>query len=101
MKRTMSRKIRFNAEMNPVAEYDSAYVGKHESIIDSIAEIFMELCEALEITAEFIAEITAPSREIAEKVTARIRKHINKLIPVPEFHPVRNIWKGVMIHGTV
>lgn len=101
MKRTMSRKLRFNAEMNPVAEHDSAYVGKHESLVDSIAEIFEEVCEALAITAEYIAEITAPAREIAERVTARVRKSIMKYIHVPEFHPVRNIWKGVVTYGIV
>lgn len=101
MKRTMSRKIRFNAEMNPIAPHDAEYIGKHENIIDSIAELFEEVCEDLAITAEFIAEITAPARKLAERVTARVRKSITKYIPMPEFKPVRNIWKGVVTYGTV
>lgn len=88
MRRKNSRVLRYHAEMNPIAEYDSAYIGKHENIIDSIAEIFDEVCSALRITAEYIAELTAHDREIAEKVTERIRRRIDRMFPAPalKFH---------------
>ena len=90
MKRIHNRIIRHNAELNPVAEHNADYVGKHESLVDSIAEIFTELCEALDITAEFIAEITAPARKMMAEVAAKVRKTMGKYLPRPEFHPARN-----------
>lgn len=93
MKRTMSRKLRFNAEMMPIAEHDSAYLGKHESIAEIFAELesaVAEMARKLNLTdeymAEFIAETTAPAREIAERVTERISRNISKYFPAP-------VWK--------
>lgn len=92
MKRIHNRTMRHNAEMNPVAEHNADYTGKHESIVEifaDVAELFAEVCNDLEITAEFIAETvaenTARIRKISEKYLRNIR------IPVPEFHPAR--WK--------
>lgn len=69
---------------------NATYVGKHENLVDSIAEIFEEVCSALEITADYIAEVTAPARKIAEKVTARVRKFVERKFPMPE---IRIRWK--------
>lgn len=89
MKRAHNRILRHSAEMSPVAEHDSAYAGKHESLVDSIAEIFNELCEALDITAEFIAETVAENTAQIRKIA---QKYLRKLqLPCPEFRPAR--WK--------
>lgn len=93
MKRAHNRILRHSAEMSPVAPHDGNYAGKHESLVDSIAEIFNELCEALNITAEFIAETVAEN-------TARIRKIARKLrFPkLPEtFHGYR--WRSFVSPG--
>lgn len=92
MKRIHNRTMRHNAEMSPVMPHCAEYNGRHEKITEIIAEIselFAEVCNDLEITAEFIAETvaenTARIRKIAEKYLRNIR------IPVPEFRPAR--WK--------
>ena len=90
MKRINSRILRHSAEMSPATPHNAEYVGKHESLVDSIAEILDELCEALDITEEFIAEITAPARKMMAEVAAKVRKTMGKYLPRPEFHPARN-----------
>ena len=88
MKRAHNRMLRHSAEMNPVAPHDGNYTGKHESLVDSIAEIFDELCEALDITAEFIAETVAESRARIRKIAGKLR-----LPKLPEaFHGYR--WRN-------
>ena len=101
MKRIMARTLRHNAEMNPCAPHNADYCGKHEAIAE-ISELFEEVAEALELTADFIAETVAENaayiRKIAEKYLHKIR------IPMPEFRPARNLFpigEGVVIHAGI
>lgn len=92
MKRIQRRALR-NMENAPMAEYDATYVGKHEALSAIIAElsaIVAEMADALGLTEEYMAEITAPARELAEKLTARIRARVKAQFKNPE---VRIRWK--------
>lgn len=100
--RVFNQVLQRNAKRSPIAPHNADYVGKHESLVDSIAEIFAEVCSDLEITAEFIAETVAENaahmRKIAEKYLRKIR------IPMPEFRPARNFFptgEGVVIHAGI
>ena len=96
MKRIHNRTMRHNAEMSPVMPHCAEYNGRHEKITEIIAEIselFAEVCNDLEITADFIAETVAEN-------AARIRKIARKLrFPkLPEtFHGYR--WRSFASPG--
>lgn len=97
MKRIHNRTMRHNAEMSPVAPHCAEYHGRHEKIaeiITELSELFAEVAEDLELTAEFIAETvaenTARMRTIAEKYLRHLR------LPCPEFRPARNLFPSGM-----
>lgn len=78
MRRSMRRVIRNSGFYeNPVyiLEQDETYVPKHAKLIEFCEEIFAEICDALDITDEFIAEIAVKfvteSRKIAKKINLR------------------------------
>ena len=78
MRRSMRRVIRNSGFYeNPVyiLEQDETYVPKHAKLIEFCEEIFAEICDALDITEEFIAEIAVKfvteSRKIAKKINLR------------------------------
>lgn len=79
MKRTMRRTIRnsgfYAEEPAYLFEMDTEYTPRHARTEDIIAEISAVLdimCEALDITAEFIAEVVEKSvRKIAQKIHIR------------------------------
>ena len=78
MRRSMRRVIRnagFYEDPVYVLPQDETYVPKHAEIIEFCEEIFAEICEALDITEEFIAEIAVKfvteSRKIAKKINLR------------------------------
>lgn len=57
------------------AEADADYIPRHstvESIAEFVAEIFADMAEALDITAEFIAEVVTKSNERIRKIAERI-----------------------------
>ena len=76
MKRIHNRTMRHNAEMSPVAEHNSAYTGKHEIIAEifaDVAELFAEVCNDLELTADFIAETVAENAARLRKIARKLR----------------------------
>ena len=76
------------------------YCGKHESlaaIFAEVAEIVAEMTEALALTDEYIAEITAPARKLAEKLTERIRARINRVFPAPVWKMRSGIFPGKVV----
>ena len=87
MRRSMRRALR-NAEPEIVVMPEN-YVPRHAELVEFIAEILEDLCEALDITPSYIAGISDAEKPVAE-IRERGRKigwigsiHLRK-IPMPE-----------------
>ena len=75
MKRAMRRSLRNNTPVT-MAEVDPTYIPRHAKLVEFVEEILAELCDALDITAEFMAEV---AETVAGKTAEYIRKAAEKI----------------------
>ena len=80
MKRAMRRTLR-NTPVT-MAETDPAYIPRHAKLVEFVEDILAELCDALDITAEFVAEVAETMAEIPEHIRKAAEKIHLRTFPV-------------------